>query len=395
MNKKSIFIVGMIVLLPVLIVICLFAFREKPKITYTITFDSGGGSLISQQVVEEGDMVIRPSNPIRNGYVFIDWLLDGQSYNFNSVVDRDITLKANWRAVLTVKNYVVTFNTDGGNNISKQIIVDGKKVLEPSVPEKKDYTFLHWSLDGEKFDFNTIIDKDIELVAVWEKKQTSNTTNNTKPAPVAKKYTVTFNSDGGTTIKSQTITEGNKVVKPSDPSKEGYTFKGWQLNGQSYNFNSAVNGNITLKAVWEQNVKKYTVSFNSNGGNVVSSQTVNEGNKAVIPSVPTREGYTFKEWQLNGQTYNFDSAVNSDIALTAIWTQKNYEIRITPVDAYSPDVLLQVLEDGQTINVSRIEYTDGVLLCSGSNLVAGKEDLTGESKLVIVLQNGTKIQVAI
>ena len=65
-------------------------------------------------------------------------------------------------------------------------------------------------------------------------------------------YTVTFDSNGGSAVTAQTIEEGQKATKPADPTKAGYDFKGWTLNGSAYDFNTVVNGDITLVATWEQ-----------------------------------------------------------------------------------------------------------------------------------------------
>ena len=65
-------------------------------------------------------------------------------------------------------------------------------------------------------------------------------------------YTVTFDSNGGSAVTAQSIEAGQKATKPADPTKDGYDFKGWTLNGSAYDFNTAVNGNITLVATWEQ-----------------------------------------------------------------------------------------------------------------------------------------------
>ncbi|MBO4250260.1 MAG: InlB B-repeat-containing protein [Paludibacteraceae bacterium] len=64
------------------------------------------------------------------------------------------------------------------------------------------------------------------------------------------KYTVTFNSDGGSEVASQTMFEGLTASEPSAPTKAGYEFVKWQLSGTDYDFSSAVTGNITLDAVW-------------------------------------------------------------------------------------------------------------------------------------------------
>ena len=74
-----------------------------------------------------------------------------------------------------------------------------------------------------------------------------------EPTPVTS-YTVTFDVNGGNeTIASQTVESGNKVTKPADPTKEGYTFAGWLLNDVEYDFNIVVTGNITLTASWTEN----------------------------------------------------------------------------------------------------------------------------------------------
>ena len=67
--------------------------------------------------------------------------------------------------------------------------------------------------------------------------------------------------------------------------------------------------------------KTYKVSFNTNGGSYITAQTIKKGAKVNRPSDPTRDGYTFVEWQLNEKTYDFNSAVSSDITLDAVWSQ--------------------------------------------------------------------------
>lgn len=86
-------------------------------------------------------------------------------------------------------------------------------------------------------------------------------------------------------------------------------------------------GNITTSSILdkygiEENIEiKYTIVFNSDGGTVVPEQEIKENEKVVKPSNPTRDGYNFIEWQLNGVKYNFDSEVKSDIELKAKWEQ--------------------------------------------------------------------------
>lgn len=87
---------------------------------------------------------------------------------------------------------------------------------------------------------------------------------------------------------------------------------------------------------------KYTVTFDSNGGSAVSSQTVESGKTATKPINPTKEGYKFVEWTLNGVAYDFDTAVKSNITLVASWTKDTtilyqYKKAVTSTYTYYSD----------------------------------------------------------
>lgn len=221
---------------------------------YTVTFDSDGGSTINKAQVEDGKTVEEPNSPTKEGYIFVEWMLDNKTFDFSTEITNDITLVAKWeKAKEEVKTYTVTFNTDGGSKISSKTVVDGNKVSKPSNPTKNGYTFVNWTLDGKNYDFNTKITKNITLKATWKK-------NEDKPVVEVKKYTVTFEAGPETSIPSQSVEEGKKVSKPSNPTWSGYEFSHWSIlpNDSEYDFNNPVNSNITLSAVW----KKVDVNFN-------------------------------------------------------------------------------------------------------------------------------------
>ena len=147
---------------------------------------------------------------------------------------------------------------------------------------------------------------------------------NTKKTYAATYYTITFNLRGGTgNIASQTVISGGTISRPTNPTKEGYTFKWWTnlMDDSEFNFATPVTSDISLRAVWTKN--QYTITFNSNGGSSVSSQTVSYGDTISKPSNPTRDGYTFKYWSTSssGSEYNFNTTVNSNMTLYAIWEQ--------------------------------------------------------------------------
>ena len=84
-----------------------------------------------------------------------------------------------------------------------------------------------------------------------------------------------------------------------------------------------INSTKLDKVIKDKNIKnKYTISFDSDGGSAIPDQIVEENDKAIVPENPAKDGYTFIEWQLEGNKYDFDSGINKDIVLKAVWEKK-------------------------------------------------------------------------
>lgn len=400
-KKRNIFIIVFSVI--VLIGVALFFYLRNNK-TYTVTFDTNGGGKVIEQKVKKGEMIVKPNDPTREGYIFIEWDYKGIMFDFTTKVDKDIVLEAVWKQKEKGKEtYVVKFDTDGGSSISNQIVNKGKMVNKPKEPTKEGYKFVNWYNDDVVYNFSLKVYKDLVLTAKWEKveekpEETKKPTTNTpKPSekptiPTKKEYVVTFDSNGGSSVRSQKISEGNKVTRLNNPTREGYKFIHWTLDGVEYDFSSPVKSDIILVAKWEKIIKnKYTIKFNSNGGSNISDQVVEEGSKISKPNDPTRNGYKFVGWTLDGNEYDFSSTVNRDITLVANWTQKNYTVKVSIVDDYSPARVLTTYEEGTKIIVKNINYTDGTFICTGINANVNKTALVGETKLQLELDDGTKV----
>ena len=65
-------------------------------------------------------------------------------------------------------------------------------------------------------------------------------------------FTVTFNSNGGSEVRAKRVGENGMVMRPTDPTKEGYTFVGWYLNNEEFDFNTKITSDLTLTAKWEE-----------------------------------------------------------------------------------------------------------------------------------------------
>lgn len=343
----------------VLIIVCLVAYFIFANKKYTITFDSDGGSVVEKQIVKRGEKVNKPTDPTRDGYIFIEWDLGSSIYDFSAKVTRNLILKAVWKEQEGGKvTYVVNFNTDGGNSVSNQIINKDGTITKPQDPVRDGYKFLGWYSNNVLFDFNTPITKNLELVAKWEKAKDNSTTGTT---------TTTKKNDTTSSTTKKTTTKKNDTTNTTTTKKTTTT---------------------TTEA------KKYTVKFDSNGGSKVSSKEVTSGSKVTKPSNPTRTGYKFGGWTLNNKAYDFNSKVTSNITLVAKWTAKTYTVKVSSVDEYSPARILSVYEDGSKISFKQINYTDGLKLCS-SNGNINKSDIEGETKLQVVLSDGTKVTATI
>jgi uncharacterized repeat protein (TIGR02543 family) len=153
-------------------------------------------------------------------------------------------------------------------------------------------------------------------------------------------YAVSFNTLCDTQLEPQSVKEGEKAAAPAAAlTRDGFNFVEWQLDGETYDFDTPVTADITLTAKWNEKpveepvIVTYVVSFDSKGGSAIDNQTVNAGEKAVKPADPTRDGYTFGGWFNGDDEYDFDSAVASDINLTAKWTE-NTPAPVNPTPVY-------------------------------------------------------------
>ena len=223
--------------------------------TYTVTFDSDGGSSVSNQTVDWNTSA-QLTTPTKTGHTFVGWFLPSGEQYTNQPIKSATTLKAKWKA----NTYTVTFNSDGGSAVENKTVEYGKSVTLTS-PTKTGFDFVGWFLpSGDKYTNQAITDN-VTLTARW----------------TIKKLSVSFNTDGGTSISDKQVEYGKPVELPTT-EKQGYNFKGWFLpSGDSYT-NQAITENVTLAAKWE--IKTFKVTFIVDG-EVYREMTVDYGTTLV------------------------------------------------------------------------------------------------------------------
>ena len=255
-----------------------------------VTLDLNGGKLGGssediQIIVKNGSAFTAPASggltrPDGNTGSYFMWLDgNGNSYEPGGSVPADVTeLTVQW----TAPTYTVTLHANGGT------IADGKDVTGytygvgetlPTDVTRTGYTFKGW-YDNENLTGSPVTaisnteTGNKEYWAKWEINQ----------------YTITFDTAGGSTVASITQDYGTAITAPADPTKEGYTFIGWDREIPA----NMPAENVTLTAQWE--INRYTVTFDTNGGSEIAPITQDYGTAITAPADPTREGYTFIGW---------------------------------------------------------------------------------------------------
>ena len=229
---------------------------------YTITFDTNGGSEIAPITQDYGTEITAPDNPTRKGYTFKGWDKEIPK----TMPAENITLKAQWE----INQYTITFDTNGGSEIAPITQDYGTEITAPDKPTRKGYTFKGWDKEIPE----TMPAENITVKAQWKINQ----------------YTITFDTNGGSEIAPITQDYGTEITAPDNPTRKGYTFRGWDKEIPK----TMPAENITVKAQWK--INQYTITFDTNGGSEIAPITQDYGTEITAPDNPTRKGYTFKGW---------------------------------------------------------------------------------------------------
>ncbi|MFI2132510.1 InlB B-repeat-containing protein [Lysinibacillus fusiformis] len=259
---------------------------------YTVSFEVDGGSEIANQSVVYGGKATMPEiEPTKAGYTFGGWYTDvgrTQAYDFTSVITEATTIYAKWKA----QTYTVSFNTDGGSAVSDQSVAYGGKASAPTpAPTKAGYTFGGWYKDAghtQAYDFTNVITENTTIYAKWK----------------AQTYTVSFNTDGGSTVSHQFVAHGGKANKPTSvPTKADYTFGGWYSSNtleKLFDFEgSFITRNMTIYAKWISNVSPPT---SNNSSSTSGSSTPTTNTERIVVEVEGEDGINLSKTPITRTT---------------------------------------------------------------------------------------------
>ena len=176
----------------------------------------------------------------------------------------------------TTTGVIVTYK-DGDSEYAKQVLPSGTLATRPDAPAATPgYTFGGWNkADGTAWDYaSDKVTDNITLYAKW----------------AANTYMITFDTAGGSEIAPITQDYGTVITAPEAPTREGYTFIGWDKEIPT----TMPAENMTVTAQWE--INQYTITFDTNGGSEIAPITQDYGTAITAPADPTRGGYTFIGW---------------------------------------------------------------------------------------------------
>lgn len=305
---------------------------------YNVTFDVDG-KVFSTATLEYGSAITAPESiPTKEGYTFKSW----KDYAEGATVPaNDITYVAEW----TPNKYVVTFVSEG-NIIQSESLDFGSAIVVPDAPEKEGYSFDGWTPAVAE----TVPANDVTYTASFKINQ----------------YVVSFKSDDEV-VKSETLDYGTTITVPVAPTKEGYTFTGWE----GYTDGVTVPAeDVTYTATWT--INQYTVTFIVDG-DILKTETLDYGSLVVAPDVPDKVGYTFDSWT----PAVAETVPAEDVTYVASWSTNKYIVAFV-VDGET--VKSESLEYGTTIVLPDAPIKDGYTFAGWSGYIDGAtvptEDVT-------------------
>ena len=280
--------------------------------TYAVTLHPNGGTINNGNVTEYiygvGATLPTADDMTYTGHTFKGWY-DNESLTGDPVTaigGTEMGNKEYW-AKWEINQYTITFDTAGGSEIAPITQDYGTAVTAPEPPAKPGYTFTGWNPALPA----TMPAENLTVTAQWTVNQ----------------YTITFATDGGSEVAPITQDYGSAITAPAAPTREGYTFTGWDKTIPA----TMPAGDMTITVQWT--VNQYTIIYDLDGGTAEGNpDTYTVETDAFTLKTPTRPGHTFTGWSgtgLTGEdnlTLTIPKGSTGDRSYTAHWSLNTYSI---------------------------------------------------------------------
>jgi len=280
-------------------------------IMVAVNFDTTGGEVLEPinkvygSALSETDLAVMP---IKVGHTFVGWFLDTElsvSVEAGLIITESISIYASW----AVNDYTVNFELDNDETIDPVELSYGSLIVVDT-PSKEGYEFGGWFTDEERLNAFDILEDtvygDMTLYAKWN----------------IGKSTVSFNSNGGSSVPDRLVETYQPTSKPANPTKVNMLFVGWYEDAsltKAFDFNTPIVGNITLYALWEIDPSlAKTVEFELNGGRFPLTST-NFFIKYGVKPLLTFTGFIFDGNPWNNDTNGIYLHVQKNVSTGNYW----------------------------------------------------------------------------
>jgi uncharacterized repeat protein (TIGR02543 family) len=270
---------------------------------YTITFDTNEGSLITA-ITQDYETVVNAPSPTKEGYTFNGWYSDSEfktAYSFTTMPAEDMTVYAKW----DINSYTLQFLDSDGTVLRTQdyeFNMDLSSVTPPTAT-KEGYTFDRWDHEIP----NNMPAEDVTISAFW----------------IPNLQTISFEVNNGTLVVDIVQFYDSELIKPENPTREGYTFDGWYSDNtlsSAYELPEKMPLSIKLYAKWS--VNQYAITLDI-GGEYLDDKQVSYGEVITSLPIPKKDYSLFLGWQFNEEILSFPFVFSetTDIVLTAKWIE--------------------------------------------------------------------------
>lgn len=402
---KKILMAVLVAILSFSTVFALTACGEE-EVKVTVTYDANGGQVSSQtQEINVDDFTLLV--PTRAGYTFTGWTLNGNPFTNENRVTNDITLVATWE----LNRFNVTFE------VGSRGILDGEKTRTlnaigyelPTPTTKPGATFKGWKLNGTAFAAGTILNGNITLVADYD----------------ITGYTVTLSYPSGAFLyEGETLIDEDQdgeyvnlydVTGFTLPTVErtGYTFKGWKLNGETFNA-TTLTDDVTLVADLE--ISKYKLVYYKNQTDLLNGeprydeQEVVYGEDFSYIGDPEEFGKTFLGWKayINGVPVDLIEGewdYEYDINVYATWVNDTFKIKwvaSTDNSAKFADETTEKITTPEVLGLNDADITEAIPVDelgrdflgwkydNGTTDASDDIDVEDKDDLLAIIENATK-----
>ena len=337
--------------------------------TYAVTLHPSGGTINNGNVTEYiygvGATLPTADDMTYTGHTFKGWY-DNEGLTGDPVMaigGTEMGNKEYW-AKWTINQYTITFDTDGGSEVAPITQDYGTAITAPADPTREGYTFTGWDTAIPA----TMPAHNMTITAQWTVNQ----------------YTITFDTDGGSEVAPITQDYGSAITAPAAPTREGYTFTGWDKTIPA----TMPAGDMTITAQWT--VNQYTITYDLDGGTAEGNpDTYTVETDAFTLKNPTRPGYTFTGWSGTGLTGEDNLTVTipkgstGNRSYTTHWSLNTYSITYDLNGGTASGNPTSYTVESATITLNQPTKT-GYTFTGWSGT-----DLTGEDNLTVTIPAGS------